>query len=96
MANNAVKKKEFEKFLVFNGLSIKVVSIDDGYNELQVFYKGRLIADMNGLKGELDLDWAYEYIMDLSGSSYFYHDTKICKKLPEFRSIEEIKNIPIL
>lgn len=91
-----MKEKDFKRFLNFNNLSINVISAKDGYNTLQVFYKDHLIADMNEFKGDLDLHWAYEYIMDLPGSTYFQHTTKIYKRVPEFRSIEEIKKIPIL
>lgn len=96
MTNNIVRKRDFEKFLKFNCLSIKVVPAGDGYNTLQVFYDGHLIADMNEFKGELNLDWAYEYIMDLPGDTYFISTLNIYKKVPKFRSIEEVKNIPIL
>ena len=95
MTNNIVRKRDFEKFLKFNCLSIKVVPAGDGYSSLQVFYDNHLIADMNEFQGELDLDWAYEYILDLSGSSYF-HSEMIYKKVPKFQTIEEINKIPIL
>lgn len=96
LRGDMMNKKDFERFLKFNNLSIKVQSIGNGYKSLQVFYNEHLIADMNEFKGELNLDWAYEYIMDLPGDTYFISTLNIYKKVPKFRSIEEVKNIPIL
>lgn len=87
-----MEKHDFKRFLEVNNLSIKVVPVGDGWNTLKVFYKGHLIADMNEFKGELDLNWAYEYIMDLSGSSYTDPETKNWRKVPTFLSFKEIKS----
>ncbi|AYO30221.1 hypothetical protein D2962_05955 [Biomaibacter acetigenes] len=95
MKQRQITKNQFEKFLKANNLTIKIIPVWEGATDrykMEVYYKGHLIADGNEFyKKEPNYTWAYEYIMDLTGSYEWekYVDVERFKTIEEIEEIEE-------
>jgi len=71
-----LSKEKFEEFLKLNNLNVKIrknfETEEESSYTLEIYAGSQLIADMNesyvkkGQEYQLDYDWAYDYICDLS------------------------------